>query len=219
MFETKSKKIRGHQKVTLFILFIVLIIYILPALFFLFESFQEEKRAELAFAQNPPDLITVFTGDTGRIPFALEKAKEFNYPSLFITGVSSKVATQTILEAVGSPKYNKNIPLKIDYLAKNTLENVISTLSFARKSKDLKRVLIISHDYHILRIKHIIKKINPNDDSHQFFYYGIAKNYMNLRNLKILFKEIYKMMRTYAFLSLWEKELTQPIPLSKSYGR
>jgi len=218
MFETEPKKIRGYQKFTLLIFFIVLIFYVVPALFFLFESFQEEKKTRLAFDKSPPDLITVFTGDTGRIPFALEKAKEFNYPSLFITGVSSKVATKTILEAVGSPEYNKNIPLKIDYLAKNTLENVLSTLSFARKNRGLKRILIISHDYHILRIKHIIKKINPNNDSHDFFYYGITKNYMNLRNLKILFKEIYKMMRTYAFLSLWEKELTQPIPFSKSYG-
>jgi uncharacterized SAM-binding protein YcdF (DUF218 family) len=214
MFETRQKKNRSILKISSIIFFIIFTFYIIPGLYFLFESFQEEKKTKRAFNQSHPDLITVFTGDTGRIPFALEKAKEFEYPPLFITGVSSKLASKTILKTIKRPKYKKKVSIKIDYWAKNTLENVISTLSFARKHKNFKKILVISHDYHILRIKHIIERIAPNKGPHQFFYYGITKNYFNFRNLKILFKEIYKMAKTYAFLTLWEKELNQPIPIN-----
>ena len=212
LFNTKRKK--NYKK--LFPIFFVsaAIIYTILGLYFLHASHTEEQKTRKAFLNNPPNLIAVFTGDTGRIPFALKTAEDFNFPPLFITGVSSKLATKKILHSLEERNLKNFSKVKFDYQAKNTLENVIYTLSFASKNKGYEKILIISHDYHILRIKHIIEKMTSKQKIPSFYYFGISKNYLNLRNLKILFKEVYKMIRTYAFLSLWEQELTQPIPLS-----
>ena len=208
------KKKRNFKKLFLTIFVSVASLYTTLGLYFLHTSHAEEQKTRKAFFKKSPNLIAVFTGDTGRIPFALKTAKSFDFPPLFITGVSSKLATKKILHSLEKKNLKNFSKVKFDYQAKNTLENVIYTLSFASKNKNYEKILIISHDYHILRIKHIIEKMTSKQEVPKFYYYGISKNYFNFRNLKILFKEVYKVVRTYAFLSLWEKELTQPIPLN-----
>jgi len=211
-FKTKRKK--KYKRFLLIFFVSASALYSILGLYFLHTSHKEEQKTKRAFLKRPPNLIAVFTGDTGRIPFALKTAKDFNFPPIFITGVSSKFATKKILLSLQKKNINNFSNVNFDYQAKNTLENVIYTLSFAKKNRNYNKILIISHDYHILRIKHIIEKMTSNQVSPKFYYYGISKNYFNFRNLKILFKEVYKMVRTYVFLSLWEQELTQPIPLS-----
>ena len=208
------KKKRSFKKLLLTIFVLVTVLYTTLGLHFLHTSHTEEQKTRKAFLKKSPNLIAVFTGDTGRIPFALKTARDFNFPPLFITGVSSKLATKKILHSLEKKNLKNFSKVKFDYQAKNTLENVIYTLSFARKNKNYEKILIISHDYHILRIKHIIEKMTSKQAVQKFYYFGISKNYFNFRNLKILFKEVYKVVRTYAFLSLWEQELTQPIPLN-----
>ncbi len=212
MYPFKKKRNFKQTLLTTFVL--VTVVYMVLGLYFLHTSHTEEQKTRKAFSKNAPNLIAVFTGDSGRIPFALKTAENFNFPPLFITGVSSKLATKKILHSLEKKNLKNFSKVKFDYQAKNTLENVIYTLSFASKNKNYKKILIISHDYHILRIKHIIEKMVSKKVMPKFYFFGISKNYFNFRNLKILFKEVYKMVRTYAFLSLWEKELTQPIPLN-----
>jgi uncharacterized SAM-binding protein YcdF (DUF218 family) len=165
---------------------------------------------EKLFFNRPPDLIVVFTGDQGRIPYALRKAKELKQSQIFITGVHSKNSVQTLLNPLTlSEDFDANF-LEIDYLARNTVENVISTLRYLRENRSLKTVLIISHDYHIMRIKLITNKIKASSDQIEFFYEGVPTSYANKRNLKILYKEVYKLFRTYLFLLLWDVDSTMP---------
>ncbi|MBL6988527.1 MAG: YdcF family protein [Bacteriovoracaceae bacterium] len=171
-------------------------------------SVRENEEASDFFYRRPPDAIVVFTGDGGRIPYAIKKALEYKQENLniFITGVYSKNTVETLLRPF---KINKDIDLghlEIDYTARNTVENVISTLRYLRGKKGLDKVLIISHDYHIMRIKLIMNKLKTAEDNYQFYYSGIKTDYKNLRNLKLLYKEVFKLIRTYGFLLFWTPE-------------
>ncbi|MFZ9001756.1 MAG: YdcF family protein [Bacteriovoracaceae bacterium] len=170
---------------------------------FIIVSDNENIVSENTFFKSSPDLIAVFTGDLGRIPFALEKAQLHKETQLFITGVYSKNSINSILS-----KYREETPINqeqmhVDYLARNTVENVLSTLRFLRSQDEINRILVISHDYHIMRIKLIMENLKAETDPYEFYYSGVKTDYTNLRNLKVLYKEVYKLIRTYGFLLFW----------------
>lgn len=183
--------------------------YLCSSVLFLLVSQYESKQAVEAFYKRPPALIVVFTGDAGRIPFAIKKAKEFEQSQILITGVHSKNSVETILRPIteeGKSALDSDL-LEIDYLARNTVENVLSTLRYLRERKDLDRVLIISHDYHIMRIKLIMNKVKTQSDNFEFYYSGIETDYTSFRNMRLLLTEVFKFMRTYVFLLVWDQDI------------
>lgn len=167
------------------------------------------QESQDLFFDKRPDLIAVFTGDAGRIQFALEKSAELKQPNLFITGVYSKNTVKTIISALGISQEVNTMHLEIDYQAQNTLENVIFTYRYLMTRKDLKSILIISHDYHIPRIKMIIDKLKGKDKEREFYYLGVKTSYSTWRNFKILFKEVIKEMRTKVLLLLWDPNIEE----------
>ncbi len=203
VFESKKTRSLRYLKNVLSIFSIVFLFYSLFCFIFIIVSDKENVLAKDSFFHSSPDLIVVFTGDLGRIPFALKKAQLHKDTQLFITGVYSKNSINSIIA-----NYDKDFPIdkdkmKVDYLARNTVENVISTLRFLRSQDEFKRILIISHDYHIMRIKLIMENLKSETEPYQFFYSGVKTDYTHFRNLKILYKEVYKLIRTYGFLLLW----------------
>ena len=115
----------------------------------------KQKTLKAKFKTSPPDLIVVFTGGAGRIEYAIKKAQEFKQPNVFITGVHEKNSVKTIISPMKiADKDTEHID--IDYTARNTVENVVSTLDYLRNNRGLNKILIISSDYHIMRIKQII---------------------------------------------------------------
>jgi uncharacterized SAM-binding protein YcdF (DUF218 family) len=202
IFETRQTKINRYLKNSTLILVAFLIIYILMGIGFVRYSDNQSKFTEKALFNNPPDLVVVFTGGHGRIKAALKKAQEYKQPHIFITGVYTKNTVESLL------KQYKNIEtldpnlFEIDYQAHNTLENVLSTLRYIKKNKNLQKIVVVSHDYHIARIKHIINTVKTNPDG-VFYFYGINTDYSSFRNLKILYKEVYKYLRTCIFLIFW----------------
>ena len=58
------------------------------------------------------------------------------------------------------------------------------------KTKDLNKILVISSDYHILRIKYILETLN-RDQNYIFMYDSIGSDYTKWRSVKILVKEVY----------------------------
>jgi uncharacterized SAM-binding protein YcdF (DUF218 family) len=94
----------------------------------------------------------------------------------------------------------------IDYDARNTLENVIYTLHYLRKTGEHRNVLVVSSDYHILRIKWLFNSILGKSDDFQINYLGMKSDFSNLKNLKFLFKEVIKLAQTSLFLMVWDKE-------------
>ena len=199
--ETRSKR----RLVTIFqIVLFSFIFYSLFCFIFVLESKHKNKETTESLFNRRPDLIVVFTGDKGRIPFALELAEKYQQPNVFISGVYEKNTVDSLI-----PKY-KDVSnkidvkfLKIDYLAKNTVENVIFTMRFLRENPGFKRVLIVSNDYHITRINLINSRFQTEQDDFEFYYYGIETDYTSFRNIKILYKEVYKLIRAYLFLLLW----------------
>lgn len=209
IFETSGTRYKRYLMNMTLLSILTFLVYTILCFAFILVSTNENKVAEEAFYQRPPDLIVVFTGDAGRIPYALEKSKQFPQSQIFITGVYSKNSIQTILTPLNVQDQVPSHMLEIDHLARNTVENVIATLRYLRSEKNLKTVLIVSHDYHIMRIKGIVEKLKTEDEQYEFFYTGVRTNYFNLRNLRILYKEVFKLVRTQLFLMLWDTDMTR----------
>ncbi|MCB0370828.1 MAG: YdcF family protein [Bdellovibrionales bacterium] len=195
-----------YLKNTSFLLFLGCIFYTIFCLLFLIVSKNETTLSKQAFFKRPPDLIVVFTGDKGRIPHAMELAKEYNQSNIFITGVYSKNSVNTLIQPLDLEGLVDPDLLNIDYLARNTVENVLATLQFLRTKNGIKTVLIVSSDYHIMRIKLILNKVKVLGDNYNFNFAGVSTNYSQARSLKILYTEAFKYLRTYFFLLLWESE-------------
>jgi uncharacterized SAM-binding protein YcdF (DUF218 family) len=184
----------------------LLFLYLLSGYFFVLFSQKEKSRSLEKFFRKSPDLIVVFTGQEGRIPYALRLAKEFGQSRIFITGVNTRNSVETLIRPLTLNGQVDTNQLDIDYLARNTFENVISTLRYLREKKDASQVLIISHDYHILRVKTIMRSLATTQDNElfQFYYTGVDTDFGNWRNIKILYREVFKFFRTYFFLFVWD---------------
>ncbi|MBF0206064.1 MAG: hypothetical protein HQK53_04170 [Oligoflexia bacterium] len=176
-------------------------------------GYYETELAKETFYKKAPDMIAIFTGDSGRIPFGLIKALEYQTPQIFITGVYTSNSIKTLLlrqskDLLRFINLNSGL-IEIDYLARNTVENVLSTIHFLRKNNNYYRsVLIISSNYHILRIKLILSILKGSTDNFQFYFMGQEIDYWNWRNIKPLLKEVYKTLKTCGFLLLWESEFS-----------
>ncbi len=206
IFETKETRMIRYLKNGTFLAFSFIFFYILSGYFFILVSDQANKETSKRYFKSSPDLIVIFTGDHGRIPHGIRLAKKFEQPNIFITGVYTKNSVETLLKPLElDENIDKNL-LEIDYYARNTVENCLSTLRYLREKKGFKNILVVSHDYHIPRIKTIMSKVRSKQDPYTFHYSGVSSNYRDLNNLKILYMEVYKFIRTYAFLMIWDSE-------------
>ena len=209
IFETRRTRVVRYGKNTFVVVGGAVLFYSLLCLTFISVAKKETEKSNDFFFSRDPDLIVVFTGDNGRIPFALKSLEKSDNGHLFITGVYSANTVRSIIrrnashETIAKIDSNK---LYIDYQARNTVENVISTLHYLRRNKMFKTVKIISHDYHIMRIKLIFNKFFVDSDQQKMYYVGIEKKYDNFRSIQILVREIYKYIRTSFFLILGDIE-------------
>ena len=152
-----------------------------------------------------------FTGGPGRIEYAVKKAQEFKQPNVFISGVYEKNSVKTLMNPL-HPNAAETDHIEIDYTARNTVENVVSTLKYLRSNRGLNKILIISSDYHIMRIKQIINTLSREDDKFEFYFSAVPSNYLHLRNIKLLYIETFKLVRTKIFLLFWDQK--SPIDVS-----
>lgn len=171
----------------------------------LLDARNEGKNAQATFVQTPPDLIVVFTGDAGRIQFAVKKAQEFKQPNVFITGVHEKNSVKTLMRPI-DPLTPDTEHIELDYTARNTVENVVSTLKYLRSNRGLNKILIISSDYHIMRIKVIINTLMKEDEKFQFFFTPVPSDFLTFKHLRILYTETFKLLRTKIFLMFWDQK-------------
>lgn len=171
-------------------------------------AYVQNEITSKSLEKKPPDLVVVFTGDAGRISEGLTIAKKSQNTRIFITGVYTTASIKDILEPIPDHNYGDEVSgrIEIDYQAKNTVENVLSTFYFLRKEKSFKRILIISSDYHLSRISLILHKLAAPSDGHEFFLQGMKTDYTQMRSLKILYREGIKWIKTLAFLLLWDNE-------------
>jgi len=173
-----------------------------------------KEKLELAFYQKAPDVIAIFTGDKGRIDYAFKMAEKYPSVKIFITGVYAKNSLRTLLAKQGTELSvdefltQESHHIELDYLARNTVENGIATLNYLKRIKNAKNVVVVSSDYHVLRISLIMNTLSNSGD-YKFYYDSISGDYSNWRDLKILFKEVYKLIKTSTFLFFWDPETPQ----------
>jgi uncharacterized SAM-binding protein YcdF (DUF218 family) len=178
--------------------------YLSCGYFFIQQAQKEKNRSLEKFFGITPDLIVIFTGARGRIPYGISLAKKYKQSNILITGVYDKNNLQTLIEPLTiEEEINTNL-IEIDYFANNTFENVLSTLRYLRIKKGFKNVLVVSHDYHLPRIKTIFRNMMAKEDDYRLYYIGVDSNYKTYRDYKVLYKEVYKYIRTYAFLTIRE---------------
>src|SRR5690606_4554420 len=152
----------------------------------------------------------VYTGDQGRIPYAIQKARAFRQSQIFISGVFKSNSVDSLVSPLTEEVNDIDINmLEIDYQARNTVENVMATYQHLRHNYALKKILIISHDYHIARIMKIVESLRRDEDKTEFYYSGVESDFSKLRNLKILGTEAFKFVRTWMFLMLWDTDMDQ----------
>ena len=200
VFETRKTRLTRYIKNSLVWCPILLFIHGFACLSLVLFAENEKKTAENSFYKRPPDLIVVFTGDIGRIPYAIKTAEKYAQSNIFISGVNLENNVETLLTPLKTSEVLDLNLLEIDYSARNTIENVLSTLKNLEMSNNLERILIISHDYHIMRIKLVMDKMKGFQNKNQFFYIGIKSDYSKWRNIKIISKEFYKLVRTMVIL-------------------
>ena len=201
VFETNDTRVIRRVRNFLLTLLSSFILYTIICLILLLVSKHENQSTRETFYKRSPDLIVVFTGDSGRIPYAIGLAKEFKQSNILISGVHSKNNVNRIVKDIHLENLNPNF-LDLDYQAKNTYENVVRTLEFLRSSKGFQDVLVVSHDYHLLRIKAILTDKMKKKDPYKFCFSGVNSDLSNLRDIKILYKEVFKFFRTLAYLAL-----------------
>ncbi len=180
--------------------------YSFVCMILLLDARNEGKNAKSTFVQTSPDLIVVFTGGPGRIEHAVKMAQEFKQPNVFITGVHEKNSVKTLMNPIDPKATEPTDHIEIDYTARNTVENAISTLKYLRSNRGLNKILIISSDYHIMRIKMIINTLLKDEEKYEFYFAPVTSNYLMWKNIKILYTEVFKLMRTKGFLMYWDQQ-------------
>ncbi len=205
VFESKKTRMYRHFKNVLIVLVSLFFTYSFACFILLLDSRSETKNSKAIFVLTPPDLIVVFTGGTGRIEYAVKKALEYKQPNVFITGVHEKNSVKMLINPI-VPNAQETEHIDLDYTARNTVENVVSTLKYLRNNRGLNKILIISSDYHIMRIKQIVNSLAKKDDNFTFYFSAVSSNYLNFKNIKILYTEAFKLIRTKIFLFFWDQQ-------------
>jgi uncharacterized SAM-binding protein YcdF (DUF218 family) len=213
VFETKSTRFRRLFFSGLFVLILsagVIISFIsyIP----IFAKMQKEKAAG-AFFQKSPDAIAVFTGDKGRIAHALDLIQKNPSAKLFISGVYATNSFKTLVDSQPEIQNklemleDSNVQVDLDYESRNTFENVRETVQFLQNNQ-FNKVLIISSDYHILRISmifsHFITTSKP-----EFYYDSVINKYSTWNDVRKLLKESVKYVRALFLLKVLDRDYIQ----------
>jgi hypothetical protein len=57
-----------------------------------------------------------------------------------------------------------------------------------------------------MRIKQIVNSLAKKDDNFTFYFSAVSSNYLNFKNIKILYTEAFKLIRTKIFLFFWDQQ-------------
>lgn len=213
VFETKSTRLRrlflsGAIIFTLSVMLIASFIAYIP----IYAKMQKSRAAD-AFFERSPDAIAVFTGDKGRIAHAMKLLKKNPTSKLFISGVYAANSFQTLLNKQVGPTTTEELStddmqVDLDYESKNTFENVRETVQYLRANPDLKNVLVISSDYHIMRIKIIISHFMENAEP-EFYFDSVPNTYSSWNGTRKLLKEAVKIVRTFVLLKIFREDIVR----------
>jgi uncharacterized SAM-binding protein YcdF (DUF218 family) len=203
VFETKSTKLR-RLLISGFLSFVFF-----SAILFSFVVYipiygrNQKDITDKGLYQHSPDAIAVYTGDKGRIAYALDLLKHNPSAKLFISGVYATNSFQTLLNKndMTFAENLEGVQVDLDYESRDTFENVKETVQFLKQNPELKKILIISSDYHILRIKMIFSHYIEDTDK-EFYFDSTITKFNNWKNVKKLLWESLKIIRSIVLLDI-----------------
>jgi uncharacterized SAM-binding protein YcdF (DUF218 family) len=212
-FETKSTRLRRLLISGAFMSGLAIALMITFIIYIPIYAKMQKGRASGAFFQKSPDAIAVFTGDKGRIAYAMELLKKNPTSKLFISGVHAANSFQTLLAKQSIPTTTEELSaagmqVDLDYESKNTFENVRETVEYLKSNPDIKKVLIISSDYHIMRVKLIISHFMDSSKK-EFYFDSVPNSYTSWKETRKLLKEAVKIMRTFVMLKIFREEIVR----------
>ena len=209
VFESRSTRIRRLFLSGGVVFFVGLVLIVTFIAYIPIFAKMQKSRAAGAFFQKSPDAIAVFTGDKGRIAYAIDLIKKNPSSKLFISGVHTANSFQTLLEYQGDQLArdldNIDSQFDLDYESRNTFENVRETVQFMKQNPQLNQVLIISSDYHIMRVSLIISHFMKNDRP-EFYFDSVLNSYNSWRDLRKLLVEAVKLARTFFILKVLRED-------------
>ncbi len=207
VFESRSTRLRRILFSAGFVGLISIAVIISFIVYIPIYAKMQKGRSAGAFFQKSPDAIAVFTGDRGRISYAMDIATKNPSAKLFISGVYAANSFQTLLRKQVPPSTGEvvnastGMQVELDYISKNTYQNVVETVKFLGKNQQLDKVLIISSDYHIMRIKliisHFLKKDKP-----EIYFDSVPGTYDEWSDVRKLLKEAVKIVRSFFQLKI-----------------
>jgi uncharacterized SAM-binding protein YcdF (DUF218 family) len=213
IFETKVTRTKRIVQTLLALGIVLFIAFILMCIYFPIYAQKQNELSKQVFFQKSPDVIAVFTGDTGRLDLAFKKAEQHPSAKVFITGVFAKNNLAILLKNQGKlisvQEYldEQSHHIEIEYLARNTVENGLATLNYLSKlGQQQPKVLIISSDYHIFRVGSIMQALIGSSQHVDFYYESIPIDYNKVSNIRKLIREVYKFFKTSTFLLFWERD-------------
>ena len=211
-FETKTTRLRRLLVSGVFLFALSFGVIVSFIVYIPIYAKMQKGRASGAFYQKSPDAIAVFTGDSGRISYALELLKKNPSSKLFISGVHAANSFKTLIEKQAGPitggevVNNVGMQVDLDYKSKNTFENVRETVRFLKNNSGFNKVLIISSDYHIMRIKLIISH-EMNGNRPEFYFDSVTNSYTSWNDIKKLLKESVKISRTFFLMKILREDV------------
>ncbi len=211
VFESKSTRLRRLAIGGVFATFIMISLTVTFIVYIPIYAKMKKGKTAGAFFQKSPDAIAVFTGDKGRISYAMELLKNNPTSKLFISGVYATNSFQTLLNkqatpATGMELSSSSMQVELDYKSKNTFENVRETIQFLKSNPELAKVLIISSDYHIMRINLIISHF-MHGSKPEFYFDSVSNSYDSWKEVKKLLLEALKIARTFVQLKIFREEI------------
>ena len=203
VFETKSTKLRRLLISGLLSFIIFSAVLITFVIYIPIYGRNQKDITDKGLYQHSPDAIAVYTGDKGRIAYALDLLKHNPSAKLFISGVYATNSFQTLLNKneMTLAENLEGVQVDLDYESRDTFENVKETVQFLNQNPDLKKVLIISSDYHILRIKMIFSHFIEDSDK-EFYFDSTITKFNNWKNVKKLLWESVKIIRSIVLLDI-----------------
>jgi len=211
-FETKTTRLRRLLVSGVFLFALSFSVIVSFIVYIPIYAKMQKGRASGAFYQKSPDAIAVFTGDSGRISYALELLKKNPSSKLFISGVHAANSFKTLIEKQAGPitggevVNNVGMQIDLDYKSKNTFENVRETVRFLKNNSGFNKVLIISSDYHIMPIKLIISH-EMNGNRPEFYFDSVTNSYTSWNDIKKLLKESVKISRTFFLMKILREDV------------
>jgi uncharacterized SAM-binding protein YcdF (DUF218 family) len=211
VFESKITRLQRILTSAAFLLFFGSALLISFIVYIPIYAKMQKGRAAGAFFQKSPDAIAVFTGDKGRINYAIDFLKKNPSSKLFISGVYAANSFQTLIENQTDPVTGKEVQgsglqVDLDYESTNTFENVRETVEYLKLNPGVDKVLIISSDYHIMRVKLIISHYMKGRKP-EFFFDSVPNSYRSWNDIKKLLKESAKIFRTFFMLKVLREDV------------